>query len=581
MLLLFILFFLYQSSLQAYQSVPATNVKTFKISSPFLISDCQNSIWIYSKIEGTINKISTSAESKTETLKSFSISSPFSKNLTNLSCFENELIATMTLEKKSPQQQLFSLKLSSQGFFEIVKTHKVPSNGNIADLNCNSTKCFLLISGQLFESSQLESWKKTSIPSKDKIPHLNIDTKLNPFDDWNDKLTAFPGEFSRVQFLKNGGYSLLEPFATHIIVKNNSQFLRWGNWGAWEGFLMSPKAFDVTDEQIYLISDVALKLIFLFDENGYFLGSLVYNQELIELNHAIRLLWKKPFLYALDLTENKVLKIQLNIDKKTLLKEASENKTRLETKSDGDPGRINLYRRDFVLKNRLNQKCLSCHDGTISPSAQNFLPQLIHHPVDKEFKGKTDIPLAENKFVACTSCHDPHHGAGENVKMKMAPFLRKDPQQLCLSCHQDHQNESKVKENKLNHPQNKKSGCLDCHLSHGGFEKNIRLPQDQLCMNCHKPQKIEHPPLTNLLQTERAESLEFFENKISCQNCHSPHLEKHLKNTTFNSQTLDNLKKNLLKPYEKTLSFCASCHGEKTVNLFSQFHKHMGKKGIK
>lgn len=581
-LLIFLSILIFYSFAHAYKMIPAKQVDTFKISSPFLITECQNSIWVYSKIEGSIYKLTIPPNVKLQEAFNFQKDQQLSKTLTNLSCFKNNLIVTYTEAPQTKFQNLATLKISAKNTLEFINKTSAPLEGNIPDLTCNNEKCALLIAGNLFFSQTLQKWSRQEIPQKEKIPLLGIDLSKNPFDDWNDKLSVFPREFSRVEFLGNKGFALIEPIATQLIVFQKSKFFRWGQWGAWEGFMMRPKSFQITEEQFYLISDVALKLIFVFDKNGTFLGSLGFNNELIEVNHPIRLYWKKPVLYVLDLIEDKVLSIHLDLkDIQTKPPEKNQDGTppiNLLFEEEKQPGRINLFQRDYALKNRLNQKCLACHDGTIYPSTQNFLPQMPHHPVNKIFKGKTDLPLSENKFVACISCHDAHHGAGSNVEMKTAPFLRKQPNGLCLSCHADHKDLGNLSDNKKNHPQNNKTGCMECHQNHGGVENNLKMPEASLCMSCHKPQKIEHPTLTNFLQTERAEGIQFFKNNITCQSCHSPHLGEHLKQTQFSPEMSLSLKKALLKPYDKTLNFCATCHGNKAVELFSKFHAHMGKK---
>lgn len=549
---------------RAEEKIFVKSLETFKVPSPLLVTECEQGLWVYSQTENSLYKMGTN--------EVYPIREKDLKNLTNLTCYENRFLVSYSEGKKNKQQHLAFLKKDSGGFYSYSTKVVVPRKGSIADLNCVGNKCYLISSGTVFSSTNLEKWQQIKIPKKEKIDHIKIDISSNPFDDWNDKLSVFPGEYTRVLAHKGGGLTLLEPFAANIVVKKEEIFSRWGQWGAWEGYLMVPKSIQATDEEIYFIGDVGLKLIFVYGPKGEYYGVLSFKEKSkdkwIEVKYPIRMLWKRPHLYVLDFLENEVLRIQINLKPEELKKKLIESK---DLKSD-QPGRVNFYRRVFVLKDRLNHKCLACHDGTVTPSAKNFLPQMTHHPFDKEVKVKTDLPLSENKFISCASCHDPHHGSGKNVMMKKSPFLRKNPSDLCVSCHAENKGDQSHQTRK------KGSDCLDCHTSHGGVEKSLKMPQDALCMSCHKPERIEHPPLENFIATERAENLSLFENQISCQTCHAPHLHKHFKNQEISQDILNDLKKGLLKPHGGTSSFCASCHGAKTPELFSKFHERMGRK---
>jgi DmsE family decaheme c-type cytochrome len=114
--------------------------------------------------------------------------------------------------------------------------------------------------------------------------------------------------------------------------------------------------------------------------------------------------------------------------------------------------------------------------------------------------------------VSCTSCHDPHAVAKNQLTTK-------DPD-LCYSCHAD-------KRAQVNFPSHhpireKKMNCSSCHDSHGGGEGNIKAETlNELCMSCHAekqgPFSFEHWPVVE-----------------SCTICHDSHgsIANHLQRQT-------------------------------------------------
>ena len=126
--------------------------------------------------------------------------------------------------------------------------------------------------------------------------------------------------------------------------------------------------------------------------------------------------------------------------------------------------------------------------------------------------------------VSCTSCHDPHAVARNQLTAK-------DPE-LCYSCHADKRAQMNfpshhpVRENKMN--------CSSCHDSHGGGEGNIRAETlNELCMSCHAekqgPFSFEHWPVVENCAIchdshgSIANHLQRQTEPFLCMQCHSGH----------------------------------------------------------
>lgn len=201
----------------------------------------------------------------------------------------------------------------------------------------------------------------------------------------------------------------------------------------------------------------------------------------------------------------------------------------------------------MVLEDRNKNRCLLCHDGTVTDESSKYLSGVVHHPLFVEMKGKTDLPLAEGNKVYCASCHNPHHRGDR-------PFLRKERTALCLSCHQDHG------ASETNH--RNKSGdtmtCLECHVPHGGNGKILKLPVPDLCLSCHKNKSASHKILKSLPKDATAKGLRFANDQISCITCHTAH----------NSQAGS---ENLRDP-AVVVPFCANCHDDDAAENRAKFH---------
>jgi DmsE family decaheme c-type cytochrome len=117
-----------------------------------------------------------------------------------------------------------------------------------------------------------------------------------------------------------------------------------------------------------------------------------------------------------------------------------------------------------------------------------------------------DMSRHKTAAVSCDNCHGVHSGKKGNLK---AP----EPE-LCLSCHRDVRTQISKQSH---HPlQEGRMKCTDCHDQHGSFgRKMIKTPSvNDLCYRCHAemrgPFLWEHPPVEE-----------------NCQTCHAVHGSNH------------------------------------------------------
>jgi predicted CXXCH cytochrome family protein len=161
--------------------------------------------------------------------------------------------------------------------------------------------------------------------------------------------------------------------------------------------------------------------------------------------------------------------------------------------------------------------CFGCHDDK-----EEWLANV------KVKHGGLDTPKR------CLTCHDPHVSA-------FVKQLRKQPVDLCLSCHDKKLESSKIinmreylADNKDHHGPIRQKDCSACHNTHGS--NNFRMLREyfppvfyspfdpknySLCFTCHEE---------TLVTTEKTDTLTGFRN--GDQNLHFVHVNKKVKGRT-------------------------------------------------
>jgi DmsE family decaheme c-type cytochrome len=180
--------------------------------------------------------------------------------------------------------------------------------------------------------------------------------------------------------------------------------------------------------------------------------------------------------------------------------------------------------------------CIACHDDAVTLAV---------------FKTKHAVPTdSRSPFghgqLQCEACHGPGGSHAGRVRrgQERPPVIEFGSSEstpidvqngACLDCHT-----GDVAFGWHGGPHdNNEVSCADCHTSHASKDTVLQVAtQPEVCFDCHQAQRSD---------TLKAFSHPFFEGKMGCSGCHSPHGE-----TTalqFARQTLNDT--------------CYECHAEK------------------
>ncbi len=180
--------------------------------------------------------------------------------------------------------------------------------------------------------------------------------------------------------------------------------------------------------------------------------------------------------------------------------------------------------------------CISCHDDQVSLAVFR-----TKHAVPSDSRS----PFGHGQ-LQCEACHGPGGNHGRRIRRgqerpPVIQFGSHEPTEvsvqngICLDCHTadvgfgwhggSHDDED--------------VSCADCHVSHAARDDVLQTStQPEVCFNCHQLQRSE---------TLKAFSHPFFEGKMDCSGCHSPH------GATIDAQLV-----------RQTLNdTCYQCHAEK------------------
>ena len=298
--------------------------------------------------------------------------------------------------------------------------------------------------------------------------------------------------------------------------------------------MMSPKGIAPIGKQHFAISDVGMKLIFLFTDDGKYVGSFGADGANARFGYPLDISSGGNNLFVADFIGNKVVGFVVN----PAAEKAGAKPTQAEFTI-----RNNLFRDPKVLEARLGTRCLTCHDGLEINSLHRFVDTGKNHPTLKEFKAKIDLPLENGRFVTCSSCHDSHHGvalASAAEREKRPPYmLRKPFKDLCVTCHKTKTVSS------ANHPIDDTEGCSQCHKMHVSQDYLLKDKVPDMCFGCHGEEKApqSHP---------------FGADMVNCTNCHSLHDS--------------NTKMSLATHAQNGTATCLSCHEDKKAAVGKTYH---------
>jgi DmsE family decaheme c-type cytochrome len=180
--------------------------------------------------------------------------------------------------------------------------------------------------------------------------------------------------------------------------------------------------------------------------------------------------------------------------------------------------------------------CIACHDD-----AETMAIFQTKHGVPSD----PGSPFGHDQ-LQCESCHGPGGAHSPRVRrgQERPPIMSFGPDDessisarnvMCLNCHDGdvgfgwHSGPHNVDE----------IACADCHTSHAPRDAVLQTStQPDICFDCHQLQRSE---------TLKAFSHPFFEGKMDCSGCHSPHGDTVA--TTLARQTVNDT--------------CYGCHAEK------------------
>ena len=191
---------------------------------------------------------------------------------------------------------------------------------------------------------------------------------------------------------------------------------------------------------------------------------------------------------------------------------------------------------DAVYSRKGADSCIACHDDAIALAVFRTAHAVPTDP---------GSPFGHGQ-LQCEACHGPggRHAARVRRGQERPPVIEfgsdeetpvEAQNRMCLGCHDagvsvgwhggPHDNDEVV--------------CADCHVSHAPRDAVLQTStQPEVCFGCHQVQRSE---------TLKAFSHPFFEGKMGCAGCHSPHGETTA--TGFVRPTLNDT--------------CNDCHAEK------------------
>lgn len=558
----------------------ATLVFSAKVNYPTRLAACGGRIWVYERGTGELLGLSPKTG---EILKRNSLEALGEfRQVAALACTGEHLLIAYDVSKKPPLFRIRLVPILDSFDADVDQLPTIDLNTRVQDLFCFAEDCYVLsdnklqvwrkvvpknwpcLSGDCFYQS-LMSWSQISppkarpklepvtVPQLSVLKSLDVNTAENPFAEWGFQNTQAEGRFVGGDVAPNGALLLLDPFRTQVAKRNEGSFGwwgRWGRWGYWEGRLFFPKGVTYIEDGMVAVLDGALKAVSLFSDAGKFLGLLKVDGTLPQLSWPSDITSTNNVIFVSDSRRDRVDAFALTAEKPKASPTSALS--------------VSLFRRPDFIKDSEADKCLHCHDGTLSDNAHHFQSHsVMTHPIEVEPKKKSDLPLDAKGLVACKTCHDPHHGEfftnDRSSRELSRPFLRYSAPGLCLKCHDHRQGPN-------SHPLNAKVSCLNCHEVHGQVHGSLIRRTEKLCLECHQNKKVQHRVVEAVIDTDRAQRLHFESGRVSCNTCHSPH---------------EGDSHPLLKSRAFVQEFCSSCHGPKAQSLYSNFHQLIKKKGVK
>lgn len=476
--------------------IPADRIFSAEVGAPTSARFCARELWAYSAKDKTLVQLDPlTGETKQSLPKErLGLDSP----VTALGCRKGALIAA-----------------TAKGAAEVPSGRAIPlpGTGIVRDFACETERCWLL-RDELYVTNDMSAWSLETLPSSKDVPREHqVSPEENPFTGWQDSFFSSKGRYFRIATLARDTLAILDPLRASMVIRTGGKLHKWGEWGVWEGRLMSPKGLAQAAPGVLAISDVGLKEVFLFSVSGEFMGALGTTRAAARFEYPLDLSSQPGILYVADYRGDRVVGFRLP---RNLGPESAPLEVEQEI------ARMNLFHHPDTLESRSETRCLSCHDGLLAHHLEKLAEARVSHPFHVETKeGKKppkELPLEEGRWVGCATCHQPHHWSPE-PKPKSKPtkaWLRLPERELCVGCHDERTNRER---NHIDLAREKGpkpvrvDTCGQCHAPHGSNQKLLRETVPALCLGCHgENQRPKSHPFGNVK-----------DEKLDCLACHSPH----------------------------------------------------------
>lgn len=519
------------------QMIPAGQLFSVAVDSPGGLTVCADRLWVYSVSKASLIEI----QLRTGSILGFHSLGELSLakdrfEVTALTCRANQLLLLANEKDQRKRARIYRIKPA--GSYSVL-----PQRGRFTDLFCRDRECIAL-NQKIYQSLDLESWKLIDLPPEASERRSDPESKAasaesNPFRFWQEDLTLAQPFLSRGAISDQGSMAIIDFFKAKIELLTILQDLstkseatssgprswrphqQWGRFGAWEGSFIAPQFISYLKGRRLIISDGKLRSLFLFTEQGNYLGMLADSSGLaISPKQLLGLASDGAKIYFSDFGTNRVAAWQVSDEAAV---KPSVNILEI---------RQNLLRQAAGQNDKPPETCLHCHDGLFSSQVSYFAAPHKDHKVN------------------CTFCHSAHHDS------KLPHQMVKPTLNLCEFCHSDR---VATATNHIWQAQKKGGTCSDCHRYHSANLHLLREQPPNLCVQCHLDKKRSHRDVARLLWHDSAKKLVFAEGRIECRTCHRTHLN-------WRSG-------NFLIERDQVRIFCALCHGEKSEVLYRTFHR--------
>ena len=175
--------------------------------------------------------------------------------------------------------------------------------------------------------------------------------------------------------------------------------------------------------------------------------------------------------------------------------------------------------------------CSGCHDMSVNETpgvAFEEVNQSNCYTCHKGFMERRYLHAPTTNWLCATTCHDGKTGSFNQKFEGSSRFLYPDPiMNRCFECHEDF--EHRYKNGKYHHEPVDDGRCHKCHDPHGSGDKRfLRKEPWELCTTCHTEKKTQPHVVTTFSgrghPTRGKKIPKKPDEELSCISCHNPHV---------------------------------------------------------